>query len=115
MHGSTESESILLTTKVFAHSIFFELHESILGLNSSGRLGEASVKHHFPFSQDPPVHWHIAPIPSPAFAICMCLPNFCLLYCTISFAFVDVQEYLGLAAGDSTIPASTLPGVYFRS
>lgn len=32
MHGSTESESILLTTKVFAHSIFFDLHESILNL-----------------------------------------------------------------------------------
>lgn len=47
MHGSTESESILQTTKVFAHSIFFDLHESILGLNSTGRLGEASVKHYF--------------------------------------------------------------------
>lgn len=54
------------------------------------------------------MHWHIAPIPSPAFANCMCLPNFCLLYCTISFAFVDLQEYLGLAAGDSTIPASNV-------
>lgn len=108
MHGSTESESILQTTKVFAHSIFFELHESILGLNSTGRLGEASVKHHFSILTRPSSALAYRTYPVPRIRKLHVFTQLLspLLYYII--AFVDLQEYLGLAAGDSTIPASNV-------